>query len=178
MIEGTALFGVAMTRRRNRRILVVITYILSIAAVVSLGVVKHHLAALPAIMGFATLPFLIAYFVFGRLVSPFFLVPWFGHAPQEVDRGLGLAATVAPEEPPRDEREIAVRNSAFRIAYMILLVAGFVAFTIAEITRQVRHLDSGTVAYGITIFVIVLAITLPQAVVLWQERDVEQGSEQ
>lgn len=170
MIEGTTFLGIPMDRRLNRRALVLVTYVGGVLVVLGLSLVKARMA-LPIVMGFATLWFLIAFFVFGRIVSPFFLVPWFGRAPQVVDRGMGLTATVAPEEPPRDEREIALRNAAYHSAYKILVAAGLIAVGIVEVTVGMAPRQRGIVLNTVMIFLFVLAFTMPQAVVLWQERD-------
>ncbi len=170
MIEGTTFLGISLSRRAHRRLLVVVTYMAGALAVLGLSFVKMRFA-FPIIMGFATLWFLIAYFIFGKIVSPFFLVPWFGSAPQAVDRGIGLTATVPPEEAPHDEREFAVRNAAYYSAYKILVAAGVLAAGIIEITTAISVKERAIISNTLFIFMFVLAFTMPQAVVLWRERD-------
>lgn len=180
MLHNAKVLGVDMNRRSNRRMLVLITYaaVVIITIAFSLAVVYVPQIRIELLAGgmwfFTTAWFLIAYFVFGRIASPFPLVPLFRYPPQQVDRGLGLSATVPPEEPQPDERDLSIRNSAYYVAYNIFIwicLAGFIALPLYEKTSLVMH---KTILFTAVVLLGVLAFTLPQAVVLWRERDLPQ----
>lgn len=177
MLRNVSVLGVDMNRRSNRRMLVLLTYtaVMVITVAFSLAVVYVPRIRIELLAGgmwfFTTVWFLIAYFVFGRIASPFPLVPLFRYPPQLVDRGLGLSATVPPDEPQPDERDLAIRNSAYYVAYNIFMwicLGGFVALPLYENAPPVMH---KIIRFTAVILLGVLAFTLPQAVVLWRERD-------
>ncbi len=175
MLRSVRVIGFEMNRQKNRRVLVLVTYaaVIVVTVVFSLATVYRPGIWLDLLTGgmwfFITV---VAYFVFGRIASPFLMVPLSGHPPQRVQRGLGLSATVPPEEPPADERDIAVRNSAYYTAYHIfigLCIAVFLALPLYENTPSEFHKP---MRFTAVILLSVLAFTLPQAVVLWREKDI------
>lgn len=177
MIECATFLGISMAPRRNRRRLVVITYGLVAGAVVSASVLLTRTHArivadvITALQFFLTmLWFIIAYSIFGRIAHPAAVSPWWQRS-RIVDRGLGLGATAPPEVPPSDERELALRNTAYYYAYQIFAGACFVGL-IAFVVAEPASTEGRQAAHAATIMLLlVLAPTLPQAVILWREHD-------
>ncbi len=184
MFEETKLFGFSMAPQTNRRKLVLITY--AAAFLSMLGMFLLVLALRPRygharwILGLALanpifltwwlLLLVISRRVFGRLVRSAFR--WFlGPPMRPVQSGLGLAPTAPEDEPPNDEREIAVRDHAYYLAYRGLVS---VAFVVLPFWLLCMTASSPAVAFAGTLamFVFLIAgVTLPQAVILWTEPD-------
>ena len=181
MLRHTKYLGISMTLRRNRRLLVFLIY----AAFVALIAVhaKRH-----AIAGFQDLGFLVMLgmmltgkFAFGYLVP---MYPFSRNA-ATVSTVPEVKSLMHPErnakfrdeerdpEPP-DEREIVVRNRAYYLAFNVILAYSLAVWCAGALLTDARFVDQTTAAWGAYAFlpVVVMALTLPQAIILWSEPDV------
>ena len=120
---------------------------------------------------------------FGGLIKPFN-----GKAPRRSSYAetpfLMLALRVyqpAPEENEyrNDEREVHLRNRAHYQAYKVLTIALTVLWLVADWKMKVprllawMHVSTDGLLYGLVLMAIVAALTLPQAILLWTEPDME-----
>ncbi len=181
MFEETELLGFSMVSRKSRRILVVCVY-LFFAVFVLAGAVRQSVS----LFGVSGLPFIVAVllltrYTFGRLVPNY---AFNDDAMQQVDISGPEEYAITGEKPVAvrrpaampdpDERDLAVRNSAYfaalRIVTVFLLIV-WVAIVVAGHSR----IDSGRLvpvvaSYGV-FAALVLLLTLPQAIILWNEPD-------
>lgn len=179
MFRNTTLFGISMVPRRNRRILVLAVYLFLVLMIV-FGMWRQD----GYFFGFTGLPFviltlLLTRYTFGKLVPNF---TYNYEALEQVDISMpeeyGIASdTPVPMRAPAaapdpDERDIAVRNavhfSSFRALSIYLLLA-WIEIAVAGDPRL--HLERAAHLVAVySIFAgVVLAFTLPQALVLWNE---------
>src|SRR5512140_1463500 len=114
MFRNLSFFGIPMAARWNRRALVVVTYF----AALLLTATSVNRGWLLVSWGVATFWIVVPQVVFGWIVTPYFgMAPLIGPRPPErVLHGL-MGRDVPAEEPDPDERDLAVRNSAFFRAY-------------------------------------------------------------
>jgi small-conductance mechanosensitive channel len=169
MFRATTFLGISMARRSNRRILVLCTYSAVMAFAAWLSLSKP-----PLLWMFVTqfVWFTVAYLIFGRIVTAFGMVPFFdSHVPHVIERGMALGATVPEDEPVPDERELALRNSSYYFAYRLFTGACIVAVLVVEAAFGFQYRFASSVVFSTLLLLIVLAISLPQAVLLWRERD-------
>lgn len=172
MFRNLSFLGFSMRERAHRRTFVVLTYVVMTTALI-LAVSYRDVLAMSII---AVVWLFVPLLIFGTVVTPYLgMVPLMGpHPPHRVDRGLGLAASVPPEEPGPDEHDIAVRNAAYYVAYWALTICclGFLGVLQWTMTSTSPHRrDVLTVAFQL---LLVLLMSLPQAVVLWTERDIHE----
>lgn len=126
--------------------------------------------------------FLLGGYNFGGLVKPFN-----GKAPRRTQAPppfLLLALhlyTPAPEpdEYRSDERELAQRDRAFYTAYQSIVMALTIIWLLSNFNLYVPRLvawlpaSPALLLYGVVLAAIVMALTLPQAILLWNEPDME-----
>jgi len=119
---------------------------------------------------------------FGGLVKPFN-----GKPPQRSDAPqpfLMLALRVYPQEPVRneycsDERELQQRDRAHYTAYQAMAVVLAVLWLLSGWNNFAPRLlawlpvSPALLVYGVVLAAIVVALTLPQAILLWTEPDME-----
>lgn len=123
---------------------------------------------------------------FGGLVKPFS-----GKAPRRSTfRETPILMLVlrvyqpAPEESEyrNDEREMHLRNRAHYQAYKVLTIALIVLWLLADWKMKVprllawMHVSVDGMLYGLVLMAIVAALTLPQAILLWTEPDMDELS--
>ena len=160
MLVNRHVWGVSMNSRRNRRLLVVFLYAF-IGLLIVLALQKHisdftiwfvvFLVVNPLIFG----DFMFWGKKYGGLLKPFHQDP----------------------ERPNDERELAARDAAHFRAYTTLEL---LLFTIL-LARYTNHLSpSEILPYTRTCFwgLFAVASTLPQAVLLWSEPDIDSEPEE
>jgi hypothetical protein len=166
MLVNRHVWGVSMNSRRNRRWLLVMLY-LFIGLLIVLALQKHISGLSIWLVVFVIInPLIFGDFMFwgkkyGGLLKPFH---------QEAER-------------PNDERELAARDSAHFRAYTALVLLLF-TFLIAPDwvpTRYRDHLSATellfytrTSLWGL----FAIATTLPQAILLWSEPDVDSEPEE
>ncbi len=165
-----------MERRFNRRMLVVATYFFLAAVTVAIC------SVVPGTLGWRCLyvqsgnMLVIALIcvmrgVFGALVAPEGFEWLIERRTQVVDRGMGLAATVPPDEPEPDEFDIALRNSAYFAAYRGVAVYVLVLLFLVSLVLS-SHIRAQMQVIYVSVFMLVaLIFTLPQAVLLWTQRE-------
>jgi hypothetical protein len=135
---------------------------------------------------FATLMvnrFLLGGYAFGGLIKPFN-----GKRPERIDRAPRFVLLVLRvyQMPPgdehfkSDERELEQRNVAVYKAYgAVLLVMVFVWLGTnlnLHLPRLMEwlHVPVANLLYGLVTAAVVLGLTLPQAILLWTEPDMEE----
>lgn len=163
-MQRTKFLGISMERRSRRRALVTGTY-LFLAALMSLVLVRQagRLLQPGDFIGGANLVFILVFTVVSRWV--------FGSLVR-----METVPVPQPGEFAPDERELVVRNRAhfyvFRCiaVYLTLLWMAYAVLNangIATISLNV---------FGLLIFpAVIMAITLPQALILWTEPDLPAG---
>jgi len=175
---------VDMAPRTNRRALVVLIYAGLAALMAGLWMVDGwHVTGVYLV--FATILvnrlFLGGYGI-GGLIKPFN-----GKAPKRSEAPppfLMLALRVyqpAPEESEyrSDERELRQRDRAHYQAYQVVTVALAVVWLLADWKLSASRLlawvpvSADLMLYGLVLAAIVVSVTLPQALLLWTEPDME-----
>ena len=164
MLRTPLILGVSMVRRENRRLLVAITYATLLVLVLALNAFRAWNQGMNVSTWLLLAVVLVSRGVFGSLVKPTLLMrQW------DETISLGLAPMRHRGEDELDERELAVRNAAYFQAYRVLALYSFLF---------VPFLLSGAIGSRVLPLIamplLVLALTLPQAVVLWTEPDVPE----
>jgi hypothetical protein len=183
-MKRTSIMGISMTSRSRRRMLVFIVYFL-LAIFVVLGVALHrdNLLLKPGdfLSGFNLL-FVILFtgvsrLIFGSLIEQTtFPVP-----PQEGPgdgRPISLFGSARPMGSP-DERDLEVRNRAYFQSFrMIAVYSVLLWFAYSFLNAFWMPQVSLNIAALLLFPLIVMAITLPQALLLWSEPDVPAPDEE
>jgi hypothetical protein len=149
-MQRTELLGVSMTHRSQRRVLVVSVYLfLVLIAAVGLIFIRNPRSSL-VIVFFLVLG--IRNWVFGALV------------PQDTFVAANPMGHTEPEPEVRDRAHFI----AFRIAAIYSMLLWLVIILLNDIGQAIPVILAATLVFPL----IVMAVTLPQAVVLWTEPDV------
>jgi len=160
-----------MVHRGNRRALVALTYIAFLSIMVTLILLlppgRHQINAVWICMVLAYN--VVSRLVFGKLVSDTVLPQ-----PRVKLSTLGLAAGQHHREDDLDEREIAVRDAAYFRAYQVLAVYSIVVWFISPLTFELTASTALRVFQFLTLPLVAIALTLPQAIVLCCEPDVPE----
>ncbi len=173
-----------MAARVHRRTLVVSIYAgLAVLMAALWSVDRWHTSGVYMI--FATIlvnRLFLGGYNFGGLIKPFN-----GKAPQRSDTPpfLLLALRVYRPEPEEseyrnDERELHQRDRAHYQAYQALTIALTVLWLLADWKMKAPRLlawvpvSADVLLYGVVLMAIVAAVTLPQAILLWTEPDMEE----
>ena len=182
-------FGIPMERRTTRRKLVVLTYI--VLAIVC-GVVSWFARSFPAGVSYATYVALgVGMFVFGGQGSRG-LVKAFRNKPPRPDpverlvfaEPVLLALNPLPLPRPdsswqNDERELARRDAAHYKAYQPLSLLFLVLMYLTSLAVHPPHWLSLETILAVNFIVALsatmLALTLPSAIILWTEPDMDVG---
>ena len=170
MLKTPVLLGFSMASRHNRRLLVAITYVTLLLLILTLSVLRFRSEAMHILFWLLIAIALVSRGVFGSMVKQTLLIRrW------DETIGLGLAPLRNRDEDEPDERELAVRNAAYYVAYRVLALYCFI---FVPYLISVPFLLNGAIAAlvlpMIAMPLLVLALTLPQAVVLWTEPDVPE----
>jgi hypothetical protein len=184
MFRSTSVLGVSMVSQRNRRILVALVYF-SLIAFISAGAFLKK----ATLFGSTGFPFilwvlLVTRYTFGKLIPNFtFNIADLEQVDTSTPESYGFnSPTPVPVKPAQvdaepDEREKAVRNAAHFTssrAIAIYLLLSWIAIVFA----QDASIHLATFALPIAIYVVlaavVMAFTLPQAIILWNEPDLPE----
>jgi hypothetical protein len=177
-----------MAPRARRRMLVVLIYVGIGAAMTGFWFLdRWHTSSAYLIL--ATIPinrFFLGGYNFGGLIKPFN-----GKAPrrnQTPPSSLSLVLRIYRPEPDEreyrnDEREADLSRQAHYRAYPVLSLAMIAMWLVtnfhANIPRLLTRLSIPVdpLLYGLTTASVVVAFTLPQAILLWTEPDMETEAE-
>jgi hypothetical protein len=174
-----------MAPRTRRRSLVVLIYATLAVAMAGFWFLdRWHTSAAYLIL--ATVPinrFFLGGYNFGGLIKPF-NGNW-PHRSEAQPNLLLLTLRIYPNEPAEsdyksDERELAQRDRAHYHAYQMLTITTCVLWLISHFEANIPNLlakisfPTGPVLYGLATAIVIVAITLPQAILLWTEPDMEQ----
>jgi len=168
MLVNRRLWGVSMNPRRNRRFLVLAMY-LFIAFPLWVAIQRHN----SGIAAFSVLGIvgLINQFIFGNFMF------W----------GKKYGGILKPfrrdPERPNDERELSARDAAHFSAYSSVELLLFTILILPEVlpVRLLEHVSpSELLFYTRTSLwgLLAVSMTLPQAILLWSEPDVENEPEE
>ena len=171
MLRTPVILGISMATRRNRRLLVAVTYAPLLALTVTLVIVpswgKHHIWPWAA-----NACFVVGFAVFMRLVKqPGPLDP---QSPRGAMTSLGLAPRHYRAEDEPDEREVEVRNAAYFAAYRVLALYSIAIWLVTQLSFDLSASTAVRVLQLLIMPLLAMALTLPQAVVLWTEPDVPE----
>lgn len=173
-----------MAARTHRRILVVLIYA-CFAVLLATFWELDRWRTTGVYLIFATFVanrFFLGGYYFGGLIKPFN-----GKAPRPSNAAPPftlLALRVWKPEPPEseyrnDERELEQRDRAHYISYQVLTVALALVWLISDWMMKGTPLlawipiPADVLLYGFALSACVVAITLPQAILLWTEPDME-----
>jgi len=168
------ILGVSMTSRRNRRRLVVITYTWLAAMIIAVVFnPSNYVLSNPGYL-FILIFSGVSVGTFGAIVRQF----TFPVRRNVVDPGLELDGhnPAMDLDPEPDERDTKIRDHAYFIAFRVIAVGMLLAWIgLAIVTQTDFSLHSRiAVARSVNGFLmpfVVLALTLPQAIILWQQPD-------
>ncbi len=173
-----------MTSRTRRRALVVLIYFAIAVAIAGLWHLdRWHTSGACLIL--ATIPlnrFLLGGYNFGGLIKPFN-----GKAPRqnhEPPSHLALVLRIDRPQPDEreyrnDERELHQRDQAHYRAYQALCIAIIALWAMTNFAANGSHLlarvpiPADMLLYGVATATLTVAVTLPQAILLWTEPDME-----
>lgn len=164
MLRTPVILGLSMVRRKNRRWLVAVTYAALLALILVVTVIRPWSLALNSRVWLLLLCAFVSRGVFGRLVKQTLYTRRWGET-----ISLGLAPTPYRDDDEPDERELAVRNAAYFEAYRVLALYSFLL-----VMLTLSGSSAASVLTPVAMPLLVLALTLPQAVVLWTEPDVPE----
>ena len=165
-MSGTpTIFGISMAFKTSRRWLVLICYGVLCASILLAFFAKSMEVrfALTVIMNmvFGSVQFVIFYKLAKDTVLPM---------QQDVrTASLGLLRKGSSNANKPDEREVAIRNAAYYKAYRVIVIACLLLMPIA-MNILISPLNEGLLALFMCSFLVV-ALTLPQAIILWTEPD-------
>lgn len=180
-MRKTKILGLSMETRSARRRLIVAVYAL-LAALLAGGWFLDQLHVTGTYVYFAA--FFIGYFIFGGTGAYGLIKPFTGKGPRNPPMPsslveLHLAITGAlprpkPDEYRNDERELLLRDRAHYRAYPVLFA---VIVFIWVITLWTPRMYSPALEHRLVLLLatagILIAVTLPQALILWTEPDME-----
>jgi hypothetical protein len=173
MSDTPKILGISMATQKNRRMLVTVTYTILVAFIAVFAVMPswvHELGPIGYqffVFAGALLILLPRWCWFPKLTK---LTPFGQQRSAEMTR-LGL--TPGPRDPyDPDEREVAIRNAAYYQAspFVIYYSIGlFWAFTLLE---SLNRATADRVMMALVLLLLLVASSLPQAIVIWTEPDV------
>ncbi|MGA2217162.1 MAG: hypothetical protein ABSG51_03700 [Terracidiphilus sp.] len=172
---------ISMASRARRRWLVVLVYA-GLAAVMTGGWFLDHWQGLSAILLYCAASVANSNFFggiggFGGLLRPFISKPTL-KLPAPGVRLLRWGLRPAPQfnakDCRNDERELHERDHAHYLAYRVL-IAGLVVLWLTGILVLLspRRMPANLVLFGLLMATLTVALTLPQAILLWTEPDME-----
>jgi fatty acid desaturase len=160
MLRSTTYFGISMVSRKNRRLLVIGTYVVLILGILSFVAIPWTHVYVPVALAWVLI---ISVHLSARLFHSV-VSPAASSAPKLILLGLGRKRRSGDP----DERDIGVRRAAEAVAYELVAVYAFLVclyavFSFVKLVPLLLLLPIG-----------VFAPTLPQAVLLWTEADVPE----
>jgi len=172
MLRTPIILGISMAPRKSRRLLVAFTYAVMLALMATVIIVFPSGRPQMDALWFCVLPLaynIVSRAIFGRLVKDTVLPEIHGGEMTS----LGLTHRRRDEDEP-DEREVAVRNSAYFSAYRALALYSIALWAAWPLFLRMRTSTAAPVLLMLTMPLLAMALTLPQAVVLWSEPDVPE----
>ena len=162
MFRTTKFVGIPMTTRRNRRVLVSITYLLLGIAVVALARVDRPFLSpgLWIVIAFAV----VSRGIFGLLIPQESLPVVQKRA---IESRLELAISGGHALPKPDERDVTVRNAAYFVAFRAVTMYAFWSWIIGGLLLEIANRPAPI----LQVVMIILVFTLPQAILLWNQPD-------
>ncbi len=194
MTTSYKVLGVPMQRQSARRKLVVITYAV-LAILCGSTFVLHFVYGQNALLPYSFALYgalAVGIFIFGGIAGPggrWGLIKPFANKPPRADLPMvtlvklnlqPLSAGTPDESTWRnDERELGVRDHAHYQAYQAVFIGVLVILLLAFLSVKPSHIVSAVVLLNLlfmaALVTMVLAITLPSAIILWTEPDVDLG---
>lgn len=186
-MRRTTVLGFNMERQAARRRLVVSAYAL-LALLVLAGWLLDRFHTTGVYVYFTA--YIISYFVFGGYGPSGLIKPFNGKGPRvqpmpsslvELQlRVTGALENPGPDEYRNDERELARRDRVHYQAYQgICVLLALIWFLAMWELHPPHFIPAGllpVLLYLLALPGVLLAITLPQAILLWTEPDVESGA--
>jgi len=171
MLRTPAILGFSMAPRKNRRLLVATTYVTLMVLMATIILLLPSGRQMDAIYMCIILAYnMVSRVIFGSLVKATVLPEM--HGGELTSLGLEPRRRRSEDEP--DERDIAIRNSAYFEAYRALAVYSIAIWVASPLFFT---LNASTAVRGLQLLImplLAMALTLPQAVVLWTEPDVPE----
>jgi hypothetical protein len=182
MLRKTKYLGISVAPQRNRRLLVLFTY-----AAFAVSIVVHAMRHPSAGFGDLSFDVLLCLLLTSRIAFGY-LVPTypFSYSAARVSSVPEVKSLMHPErnekyrdeerdpEPP-DERDIVIRNRAYYLAFNAILAYSILIWVVGSFVTDPKfskHFNLGSLTqYGL-LPILVMATTLPQAIILWSEPDV------
>ena len=175
---------VDMSPRIHRRVLIVLVYTCFAVLLATFWALdRWHTSGVYMIFdAFLVNRFFLGGYYFGGLIKPFN-----GKAPRRADAPPPFALLAlrmwkpepAENEFRNDERELAQRDRAHYLSYQVLTVALALVWLMSDwMTKGTRlfawvPIRADLLLYGFVLSACVVAITLPQSILLWTEPDLE-----
>jgi hypothetical protein len=171
MLRTPEILGFSMVRRNTRRWLVVVTYATFLALMAALIIILPPRQNATVFLMCLVLTYnVVSRSVFGSLVKDTVL--------PEVREGemtsLGLTRRRRRGDDELDERDVAVRNAAYFQAYRAVGVYSIVVWVTSSMVCEVSGSTAVRLIQLVTMPMVAMALTLPQAVILWTEPDVPE----
>ncbi len=187
-MRRTTVFGLNMASQTARRRLVVAAYTVLVLLILA-GWLLDRLRTTGIYIYFAA--WLISYFVLGGYGPSGLIKPFNGRAPRarpvpsslvELQlRATGVLENLNPEEYHNDERELERRDRVHYQAYQGMCVLLALIWVLAMWELHPPHLlPTGLVPILLNLVAlpsVLLAVTLPQAILLWTDPDLEPEPE-
>jgi hypothetical protein len=171
MLGTPAFLSFSMVRRNHRRLLVAATYATVLALMAAVILILPSGRQMNAIWMCFVLGYnVVSRSIFGRLVKDTVLPEFRGGDLTS----LGLAPRRNRSEDEPDEREVAVRNAAYFKAYRALAVCSIAIWVASPFFFSLSAATAVRVLQLFALPLLAIAMTLPQAVVLWTEPDVPE----
>ncbi len=176
MIDDQTFLGIPMARRKNRRWLVAITYALALAceAAASVSAFGGRASGMWEVVwtqvGF--MAFFVPWVIFSRRITTNI---WGMRRHRIADLGLARGGVEVVDP---DEREMMVENAAYRKAYWVVVCIAFTAIFVTALRAvplgSVIGLPLRPAIVFLVTLLLIVAFTLPQAIILWTEPDVPE----
>lgn len=164
VVRTTVFLGISMVEQKNRRWLVATMYLILLAAIMAAVLTRSHLPGryVSLVLQLFLVPLFLEWKIFRDLIGEMVLE---GRRAKPISLGL---STKRDQDAP-DERDVSVRNAAYFKAYRVLawysVLASYVAFPL-------WGSPYAGMLIGLVFILLVIATTLPQAILLWTEPDV------
>jgi hypothetical protein len=181
-MKETSILGISMTRRSRRRMLVSAVYLL-LSLFVIFGVAFRWDNRLPRPGDFwleGNILFVVLFTGVSRVIFGSLVEQTTFPTPTQEGRGLPLSlfaqrrkSTDAP-----DERDLAVRNRAYFHAFRYIAAYSAILWMVYSALNSLMTQISLSMAALLLFPLIVMATTLPQAVLLWSEPDFSPSEEE
>lgn len=172
MLRTPVILGMSMAPQKNRRLLVMVTYLILAACVTAILVVPPLVGRMRLLwLLFLPLAYnVVSYAVFGKMIRPTALPQ-----PRGEMASLGLTPKRRDQDEP-DERDLALRNAAHYQAFRAGAVYGLVLWCSMPFLWH-WNLSGATVVLIMLLLampLLTILLTLPQAIILWTEPDVPE----